>query len=114
MNDDTHHPAPEGATTTATARQCEAPPVLDTSKYRGHLAALALSREQEDELLAIVWEMMRAFVDLGFGMDSVSPLGSVGAQNTSRQGPPSLQLDERNAVRERFRAVTDQGKEVPE
>ena len=40
---------------------------LDLDEYRKDLADLGLSRQQEDELLRTLWQIMTAFVDLGWG-----------------------------------------------
>ena len=44
---------------------------LDLEEYRGDLAELGLSRAQEDELLRTLWQIMAAFVDLGWGVGSL-------------------------------------------
>lgn len=46
-------------------------PPLDTDKYREYVDDLDLSEEQKVELLRTLWWIMAAFVDLGFGVDSV-------------------------------------------
>lgn len=46
-------------------------PPLDTSKYKIHMDGLGLSEAQETEFLTTLWWIMAAFVDLGFGVDSV-------------------------------------------
>ena len=48
-----------------------APLKLDPDKYRAHLEEFDLSEEQESELLAVLWDIMRSFVEIGFGLDSV-------------------------------------------
>ncbi len=85
-------------------------PELDEECYRADLAGLGLTREAEDALLRTLWSITGSFVDLAFGLDPVS----LRSENALPACPPSLQLNERNAVRQRFRAVTDQRKEVPE
>ncbi|MCW5625508.1 MAG: hypothetical protein KIT73_12400 [Burkholderiales bacterium] len=49
-------------------------PPLDLDKYREEVEAPELTREQQDELLRTLWWIMAAFVDLGFGVDSVTRL----------------------------------------
>ena len=44
---------------------------FDPDRYRHHLEDFALTREQEDELMRVLWTMMLSFVDLGWGVDSV-------------------------------------------
>ncbi len=46
-------------------------PTLDYETYRTDLAALELTKEQEDELLLILWDIMRTMCDLSLDMDSV-------------------------------------------
>ncbi len=47
------------------------PPELDVEAYRGELASLGMTTEQENKLLEILWDIMRTMVDIGFGMDAV-------------------------------------------
>ncbi len=44
---------------------------LDMDDYRDDLKNLDLTPEQEAELLTRLWEMMKSFVELGFGVDSM-------------------------------------------
>ena len=61
------------ALTAATAIPRSLPaPVLDPDKHRHHLAGYGLSPEQEQEVLATLWEIMRTMVDIGLGFDVVS------------------------------------------
>lgn len=52
------------------------PPQCDLDKYREHIEDLDLSREEQADLLKTIWTIMAAFVDLGFGVDSVQILPS--------------------------------------
>jgi hypothetical protein len=54
--------------------RCISRPALDISRYREHLGSLELPEDQEAELLRTLWEIMAAFVDLGFNVDSVQYL----------------------------------------
>jgi hypothetical protein len=45
---------------------------FDVDEYREELKSLDLTPEQEVELLTTIWEMMKCFVELGFGVDSMS------------------------------------------
>ena len=49
-------------------------PVFDPADYRDDLAKLDISEEEAAEMLAVLWDIMRAFVDLGWGVDSVSKI----------------------------------------
>jgi len=43
----------------------------DTDKYREHLEEYELSKQEEDELLKVIWSIMAGFVEMGFGVDSI-------------------------------------------
>lgn len=40
--------------------------------YRDDLAAFNMTREQEDEFLFTLWEMMRTFAEMGQGVSSIN------------------------------------------
>ncbi|MDJ0921878.1 MAG: hypothetical protein QNI84_12185 [Henriciella sp.] len=66
-------PDEKGAMTpsdTADAVRTHAPD-LDLAKYLTKLDALDYTEEQKAELLNTLWEIMRSFVELGFGGDSM-------------------------------------------
>lgn len=44
---------------------------LDVSKYQSQMNSFDMTEEQKRELLEILWSIMAAFVDLGFGVDPV-------------------------------------------
>jgi len=48
-----------------------APPIFDAAKYQEYIKDFDLPEEQQRELLQTLWWIMVAFVDLGFGVDSV-------------------------------------------
>ena len=52
------------------------PPKCDFEKYREHVQEFDLTAEEEDELLKNLWLIMAAFVDLGFGVDSIQLLSA--------------------------------------
>lgn len=56
---------------TKKTQACAAPLVLNPDRYRAHLEGFDLTKEQEDELLSTLWDIMRTFVEIGFGLDSV-------------------------------------------
>lgn len=43
-------------------------------KYRHALAEHNLTTEQEDELLFILWDIMRMFAELGHGVNSINTI----------------------------------------
>jgi hypothetical protein len=48
------------------------PPLqFNPDDYREELAAFDLTEAQENELLAVLWNIMASFVAMGFGLDSV-------------------------------------------
>lgn len=49
-------------------------PPLDTEKYREYVDEFEIPEESKIELLQTLWWIMAAFVDLGFGVDSVQRL----------------------------------------
>ena len=52
------------------------PPKCDVDKYRDHIKDFDLSEAERVELLKTIWLIMAAFVDLGFGVDSIQILSS--------------------------------------
>ncbi len=46
-------------------------PTLDHDAYRADLADFELTSEQENELLSILWDIMRTMCDLNLDMDAV-------------------------------------------
>ena len=44
---------------------------FDADEYRDDLAGLDMTKEQQDELLQTLWNIMSAFVDIGWGVDTV-------------------------------------------
>lgn len=47
------------------------PSAFNAEEYLPDLAEFDLTEEQANELLVALWEIMKAFVDLGFGVDSI-------------------------------------------
>ncbi|MCI0667485.1 MAG: hypothetical protein L0Y43_05470 [Methylococcaceae bacterium] len=47
---------------------------MDVKKYARHVEGFDLTQEQKVELLETLWSILTAFVDLGFGADSVQCL----------------------------------------
>lgn len=48
--------------------------VLDPARYRADVDQFDISEEQKQELLTILWSIMRSFVELGFDVDVCSML----------------------------------------
>ncbi|VAW75398.1 hypothetical protein MNBD_GAMMA13-701 [hydrothermal vent metagenome] len=55
-------------------------PTCDLDKYREHVEDFDLSEADQTELLQILWSIMAAFVNLGFGVDSVQLLKAEASQ----------------------------------
>lgn len=51
----------------------QSPPKLefDGDEYRHYLNDVEISDEKAEELLRALWEIMRTFVDLGWGLESI-------------------------------------------
>ena len=47
------------------------PSGFDPAEYLPDMEEFDLSEDEATELLATLWEIMKAFVDLGFGVDSI-------------------------------------------
>ena len=60
---------------------------LDVKKYQSHLEDFDMTEEQKLELLETLWSIMAAFVDLGFGRDSVQCIfQSFGSNSLNSEG----------------------------
>jgi len=46
-------------------------PQLDLEKYRDDISEYYPTLEQQDEVLRILWDIMKTFVDIGWGVDGV-------------------------------------------
>jgi hypothetical protein len=57
-------------------------PSFDATKYMAHVEEFDMTDEQKVEFLRTLWSIMAAFVNLGFGVDSVLPLLTQQAQST--------------------------------
>jgi hypothetical protein len=59
------------------------PPECDVEKYREYIKDLDLNEEEQAELLKTLWHIMAAFVDMGFGLDSIQLLPASDQQQES-------------------------------
>uniref|UniRef100_UPI003BA9BFE8 hypothetical protein n=1 Tax=Stappia sp. TaxID=1870903 RepID=UPI003BA9BFE8 len=74
---------------------------MDADRYRKEMAELDLTDDQVNELLAILWDIMRRFVELGISTEicgsifeavfesSVSESGDGSLRSSSNMEPPS-------------------------
>jgi len=44
---------------------------FDPDQYRDDISEYYPTKEQQDEVLRILWDVMRTFVDIGWGVDGV-------------------------------------------
>jgi hypothetical protein len=70
----------------AQERPAAAIPECDVEKYREHIKNLDLTEVEQIELIKTLWPIMAAFVDLGFGIDSVQLLSSSPRKAESHPG----------------------------
>lgn len=74
----------------------ETSPDFDLDKYMKMAEGFDLSEDEKRELLTTLWEIMKRFVELGWGMDSVSILeGEKSRENGASQGEKPCDLDEK-------------------
>lgn len=64
----------EVSETPAEAQRLPPSPPLDVEKYLPYLADCELTEAQQVEILQALWSIMKSFVDLSFGLDSVQQL----------------------------------------
>lgn len=69
------------------------PPKCDIEKYREQVEVFDLTTEEEDELIKSLWMIMAAFVDIGFGVDSIQLLSS---SNLKQGLAPTSNLDKQD------------------
>ena len=48
-----------------------APLKLNPDEYREELAEFDMTKEQQDELLQVLWDIISTFVNIGWGVDTV-------------------------------------------
>ena len=65
-----------GAMDSAAETPAIAPLRLDPDKYRAYLANMEMTEAQQNEFLETLWNIMRTFVEIGWGLDSVQTLFS--------------------------------------
>ncbi|MCG8604368.1 hypothetical protein MJD09_05130 [bacterium] len=74
---------------------------FDAAKYRRHVEDFDLTEEQKIELLQALWSIMKAFVDLGFGVDSIQRFIPELAANPSEPGKDAVRSED-NACTQKF------------
>ena len=61
---------------------------LDPDDYREDLEEFDLSNDQQDDLLAVLWNIMRTFVEIGFGLDSVQVFSTTEGESPIEEASP--------------------------
>ncbi len=82
---------------------------LDPDKYRQHLEDMDFSKEQENELLQILWNIMSTMVDIGFGEHSVQMVLDSLLKTTSLESADTLKRN--NTPINTTHAVSDTAKD---
>ena len=80
---------------------------LDAEKYRKYLEEFDLTEEQETELLSALYSIMKAFVDLGFEVDSVHYLIPELPRNPRDSGASEVQLKYQKRIEKLENAARD-------
>lgn len=81
---------------------------FDAARYRGYVDDLDLTEEQEAAFLQTLWEVMVAFVDLGFRADSVSVLLLAFNEASSTEGSNALEVKDQTCANA-FDAAAEKG-----
>ena len=71
---------------------------FDAARYHGHVDDLDLTEEQKAAFLKTLWEIMVAFVDLGFRADSVSVLLLAFNEASSTEDSDTLEVKGQNCA----------------
>lgn len=86
---------------------------LDESEYHADLAEFNLTPQQESELLQALWNIMRSFVELGWGVDSIQQIFPVLFDKDADADGNLLERIEKDAQGQFNRAASaGQGKEA--
>ncbi|MEM9668900.1 MAG: hypothetical protein AAF950_08235 [Pseudomonadota bacterium] len=71
---------------------------VDLCSYREHLKDIELTDKEADELLAILWNIMSHFVDLGFGVDAISLIEHLSDPEPCGQEPAICRAESADVV----------------
>jgi len=80
---------------------------FDAEEYLPYLAECDLTEVQAREHLATLWEIMKAFVDLGFGVDSIHQIFPELIGKTSKTESGEIESKQGATVREFEEAAKD-------
>ncbi|PUB90896.1 MAG: hypothetical protein DBP01_05225 [gamma proteobacterium symbiont of Ctena orbiculata] len=67
------------------------PLACDPEKYREYLDEFDCSEEEQTELLQILWSIMAAFVEMGFGVDSIQFLPTEAQEAEADEKKPHIE-----------------------
>ena len=84
-------------------------PTLNPEGYREYLEDFDLDEAEQNELLIVLWNIMRSFVEMGFGLNSVQMLLPAIAENSGKSVSDSVKQISRG---ERFNRLANLRKEV--
>ncbi len=73
---------------------------FDAEKYKGFKEVSDLTEEQQVEFLQTLWSMMKAFVDLGFGVNSIQSFIPELVLNPSEPIVDPVELKDRKPTQE--------------
>lgn len=80
---------------------------FDAAKYIGQMEDSDSTEEQKVEFLQNLWAIMKAFVDLGFGVDSVQKLFPEILTIPSETGADRVEFEDKKNTQEFKKAVLD-------
>lgn len=75
--------------------------IPDIQKFKPQLEKFDLSEEQQIELFETVCFIMKTFVDIGFGLDSIQNFLPIIPTNSSQSSPDQVQLPHQSEQRTR-------------
>lgn len=76
-------------------------------KYKGHMADTDLTEEQQAEFLQTLWSIMKAFVDLGFDVNSIQSFMPELAANSSETSADRVELENKKPTQEFEKSARD-------
>jgi hypothetical protein len=81
---------------------------LDPEEYRECLKDFDLTEAQQNELLEVLWNIMRTFVEIGFGLDSVQMFSTTETDcPADKAGPDSGNVPGRKNTPQRFNRAAE-------
>ena len=81
------------------------PSELDLEKYRPLIAEFEMSEDEKNALLESLWHIMKAFVDMGFGVNSIQILFPELFENPSGNVDEMLSSEHPTNIEHEFEAA---------